>query len=439
MAEGMSAIYILTNRGESLISRIFRNDISVNAVDTFRLHVVVENEVRSPINSTRDATFFHVTCNSLIFMAASKGNPNAAVVFEFLSSMIKTFTEYFGKLTSTNILENSSVCYELIDEMLDFGFPQIVQANKLRAFIKGEEKSKGKEEEQRKTLTQELTGQNTFRPPNLRYKKNQIYIDVIENINLLLSKEGQKLSQDAVGVIQLKTQLSGNPTCKFGFNDSIQLREAGVRGRSPQSGQAASKNSRSEVAIDDVTCHQCVKLHAFEKSRVIQFTPPDGEFDLMNYRVTSNLKMPFNVSAIVNEIGGTKVDYRVSVQSNYNPSVEGKKVVINIPVPPNTAQHKVKVRVGKVNYDPTNNVFRWVIKKFPGRQAYDLTASVSLMSTLNKKTWSRPPISMQFEVPSTASGLRVRFLRVEESKLGYSTIKWVRYLSRAANYQIRIN
>jgi hypothetical protein len=82
---------------------------------------------------------------------------------------------------------------------------------------------------QRTTLTQELTGQNTFRPPDLTYKKNEIYIDVVESINLLLSKEGQKLSEEAVGKIQLRTYLSGTPQCKFGFNDSIQLREAGSR------------------------------------------------------------------------------------------------------------------------------------------------------------------------------------------------------------------
>lgn len=48
---------------------------------------------------------------------------------------------------------------------------------------------------QRSTLTQELTGQNTFRPPDLHYKKNEIYIDVVESINLLLSNDGQKLSE----------------------------------------------------------------------------------------------------------------------------------------------------------------------------------------------------------------------------------------------------
>jgi len=59
--------------------------------------------------------------------------------------------------------------------------------------------------------------------------------------------------------------------------------------------------------------------------------------------------------------------------------------------------------------------------------------------TIEKKQWSRPPISMTFQVPMfTASGLQVRFLKVLEQKQLYETIKWVRYLTQAGNYHFRI-
>lgn len=158
----------------------------------------------------------------------------------------------------------------------------------------------------------------------------------------------------------------------------------------------------------------------------------------MNYRVTSNLRMPFTVSAIVNELGGTRVDYRVRVQSNYSPTVYGTKVVLKIPTPPNTAQQQVRVKMGKVKYDATDNSFHWILKRFPGQTAFDFTASVVLMATVVKKPWSRPPISMEFEVPEMASGLVVRFLKVMEPKLNYEATKWVRYISKAGSYQIRL-
>ena len=45
---------------------------------------------------------------------------------------------------------------------------------------------------------------------------------------------------------------------------------------------------------------------------------------------------------------------------------------------------------------------------------------------------SRPPISMNFEVPFAPSGFKVRYLKVFEPKLNYSdhdVIKWVRLVT----------
>ena len=51
---------------------------------------------------------------------------------------------------------------------------------------------------------------------------------------------------------------------------------------------------------------------------------------------------------------------------------------------------------------------------------------------------TKPPINVIFAVPSfTASGLHVRFLKVYE-KSSYQTVKWVRYMTRSGDYQIRL-
>lgn len=49
---------------------------------------------------------------------------------------------------------------------------------------------------------------------------------------------------------------------------------------------------------------------------------------------------------------------------------------------------------------------------------------------------SRP--QAEFQVPMfTSSGVQVRFLKVYD-KSGYLTKRWVRYITRAGHYQIRI-
>lgn len=37
--------------------------------------------------------------------------------------------------------------------------------------------------------------------------------------------------------------------------------------------------------MEDVKFHQCVRLSRFENDRTISFIPPDGEFELMSYRL----------------------------------------------------------------------------------------------------------------------------------------------------------
>lgn len=43
--------------------------------------------------------------------------------------------------------------------------------------------------------------------------------------------------------------------------------------------------------IDDCSFHPCVRYGRFEKDRVVSFVPPDGQFELMRYRVPDHLQM----------------------------------------------------------------------------------------------------------------------------------------------------
>lgn len=54
-----------------------------------------------------------------------------------------------------------------------------------------------------------------------------------------------------------------------------------------------ASNQDKGITIDDLKFHQCVKLGKFDKERAITFTPPDGQFELMTYRITENINLPF--------------------------------------------------------------------------------------------------------------------------------------------------
>jgi len=48
----------------------------------------------------------------------------------------------------------------------------------------------------------------------------------------------------------------------------------------------SNRKTRSKlVDLDDIKFHQCVRLAKFENERVITFIPPDGDCNLVTYRM----------------------------------------------------------------------------------------------------------------------------------------------------------
>ena len=57
--------------------------------------------------------------------------------------------------------------------------------------------------------------------------KNEVYIDVLESVNLLLSSTGTVLKNEVTGAVQLNTKLTGIPECEFGLNDKLVIDKEG--------------------------------------------------------------------------------------------------------------------------------------------------------------------------------------------------------------------
>jgi len=394
----------------------------------FRIQVVSNNDVRSPIVTLGSTSFFHVRVNNVYVVAITKCNANAALVFEFCYRFTSIAKSYFGKLDEEAVKNNFVLIYELIDEILDFGFPQNSEIDALKMYITTESvKSELAVREDSSKITSQATGNVSWRKAGVKYRKNEAFVDVVETVNLMMSSKGTVLRADVDGVILMRAYLSGEPECKFGLNDKIVL-EKSERG-------TAGDNA---VELDDCQFHQCVRLTKFDVDRTISFIPPDGEFELMKYRCTTNVNLPLRVQPIIIEHGKSRVEYTVSVRTAFGPKLSATDIVLRIPTPLNTTSVDVKCATGKGKYVPEENVIVWKIPRLHGGAECTLTAMADLTATTNRVPWARPPIDVDFQVLMfTASGLLVRFLKVFE-KSNYNSVKWVRYLTKAAgSYQIR--
>lgn len=103
----------------------------------------------------------------------------------------------------------------------------------------------------------------------------------------------------------------------------------------------------------------------FDKERAISFVPPDGTFELMTYRITENINLPFKIMPVVNELG-KKLEVRVKLKSIFDKTIFATNVALKVPSPKNTAIVNCKSTLGRAKYEPDQGGIIWRIKKFQG-------------------------------------------------------------------------
>ena len=433
-----SSIVFINIKGEVLIYRTYKYDVSRQETMEFYRKIISTKESKEmPIRYMNGVSYIFTQEGEIVLLATTKCNINAGLMFEFLYAFIKICKNYFGEFTEEKIRNNFVLIYELLDECMDYGYPQITDTDLLKKFI-----FQGKVKEDQlsqvkltSTLTQ-LTGSVSWREPGISYANNEVYIDIMENINLLISKTGEVIKSEVMGLVGVKALLSGWPECKFGMNDKLQLTKSNVK--------TASSTSKG-ISIEDIRFHQCVKLSDFNKDRTITFIPPDGVFELMTYRVSENVIIPFKIFCNIIESPTPNnpsipqaIDLDLTVKALFDKELFAENVVVKIQIPKNSTNVKSHTNTGKGKHEVDKSSIMWRLKKIFGEKDYKLKCEIPLIPVSEPKPWVRAPISMEFSIPMfTSSGLRVRYFHVVE-KANYKPMKWIRYVTKAGDFQFRI-
>lgn len=291
-AQGISAIYFLDQKGKIIISRDYRGECTQVITDKFQRKVLEQEErLLKPVFTDKDITYIWIKVNNIYMVSVAKGNPNVAMVLTFLYKIRDCFISYFKALEDESLRDNFVITYELLDEMMDHGYPQITEEKVLHEYIKTEANKMVSQKNFMGNL-KKFTGadgggasiQNlnvptaasnavSWRPEGIKYAKNEVFLDVVEKLNLLVSSNGTVLRSEILGAVKMKCNLTGMPELKLGLNDRTLFEMTG-------------KQSRNKlIDLEDVKFHQCVRLNKFDAERLITFVPPDGDFELMSYRV----------------------------------------------------------------------------------------------------------------------------------------------------------
>ncbi|KAI9295896.1 clathrin adaptor, mu subunit [Neoconidiobolus thromboides FSU 785] len=417
-----SAIFVLDLKGKILISRNYRGDIPLSAVEKFMplLLASEEEDNVSPVLSCDGIHYLYIRHNNLYLLAITKKNSNACTILLFLHRLTKVFTEYFKSLEEESIRDNFVIIYELLDEMMDFGYPQTTETKILKEYITQESHKLESEVKVPKAATNAVS----WRAENIKYRKNECFLDVVEQVNLLVNTNGNVLQSEVLGALKVRCYLSGMPELKLGLNDKVMF---GLTGR----------NNSKSVEMEDVKFHQCVRLSKFESDRTISFIPPDGEFELMSYRLNAQVKPLIWCETVIETYTSSKIEYLVKAKAQFKKRSTANNVEIHVPVPNDADTPKFKTTIGSVSYAPEKSAFVWKIKQFQGGRDFVLRASFGLPSVKTEEIDKKRAISVKFEIPYfTTSGIQVRYLKVVE-KSGYQAMPWVRYITQNGDYHLR--
>ncbi|KAF6032525.1 hypothetical protein EB796_009126 [Bugula neritina] len=203
--------------------------------------------------------------------------------------------------------------------------------------------------------------------------------------------------------------------------------------------QTTDRGKSKSVELEDTKFHQCVRLSRFENDRTISFIPPDGEFELMSYRLSTHVKPLIWVESIIERHAHSRVEYMIKAKSQFKRRSTANNVEIIIPVPNDADSPKFRTTVGSCKWVPENSTVIWTIKSFPGGKEFLMRAHFGLPTIDSEDLEGKPPIQVKFEIPYfTVSGIQVRYLKIIE-KSGYQALPWVRYITQNGDYQLRTN
>ncbi|KEG14042.1 AP-4 complex subunit mu [Trypanosoma grayi] len=449
----ISQLFILSPRGDKLVFKDYRQDAPRNADEVFfrkykfwdgANHQAPEGDC-PPFFIEKGVNFCFVKRRELLFVCTSLVNASSSLTVEILLRIVKVIKDYLGVLSEESIRKNFTLVYELLDEMFDVGVPQELNAERLRPYIFNEvvpafnseatstESFFGRlrrGELTDRTRAGDAAGSSIVQASGER--KNEIFIDVVERLNVVFNSAGQVVVSDVDGSIIMKSFLAGSPVLYLNLNEDL------VVGRgSPNRMRYAS------VVLDSVNFHEDADYSSFETERQLSIRPPEGEFTLMNYRLSAEGAQPFRLVHSLELLSTYRAEMTLQIRAEIPASTHGIAVMVRVPLPLACTAAAVEFGIGATeqsyDYKDEEKCVIWSIAKFLGGTEQVCKIRFSTTTPITAATrLDVGPISMQFEIPQySVTGLGIKVLRLEERSSSYNPSRWIRNVALANSYVFR--
>ncbi|KAK4802157.1 hypothetical protein SAY86_000360 [Trapa natans] len=452
----ISQFFILSQRGDNIVFRDYRGEVQKGSTEIFFRKVKFWKEEEQeeaqapPVFHVDGVNYFHVKIAGLLFVATTRVNVSPSLVLELLQRIARVIKDYLGVLSEDSLRKNFVLVYELLDEVVDFGYVQTTSTEVLKSYIFNEPITvdaaripplgpasifmQGSQRMPGTAVTKSVIANE----PGGK-KREEIFVDIIEKISVTFSSSGYILTSEIDGTIQMKSYLTGNPEIRVALNDELNI------GRGGQSiYDYRSSTGSSAVILDDCNFHESVRLDSFDVDRTLSLVPPDGEFPVMNYRMTQEFKPPFRVNALIEEARNLKAEVTIKIRAEFPSNITANSIVVQMPLPKYTSRATFEIEPGAAgqmaDFKEANKKIEWNLKKIVGGSEHTLRAKLTFSQESHGNIMKESgPVNMTFIIPMyNASGLQVKYLQIAKKSSTYNPYRWVRYVTQANSYVARL-
>ncbi|XP_047945013.1 AP-3 complex subunit mu-like isoform X2 [Salvia hispanica] len=267
----MQCIFLLSDSGEVLLEKQLTGHRVDRAIcDWFWDHILTQGESLKlvPVIASPTHYLFQVVREGITFLACTQVEMPPLMAIEFLCRVADVLLNYLDGLNEDVIKDNFVIVYELLDEMIDNGFPLTTEPNILREMIappnivsKVLSVVTGSTSNVSNTLPGATASCVPWRKTDLKHATNEVYVDLVEEMDATINR-----------------------------------------------------------------------LRPWEANQILSFVPPDGQFTLMSYRVKKLKSTPIYVKPQFTSDSGTcRVSVLVGIRNDPGKSIDNIAVQFKLP------------------------------------------------------------------------------------------------------------
>eukprot|EP00158_Paraphelidium_tribonemae_P002224 Partr_v1_DN25212_c0_g1_i1_m16975 putative adaptor-related protein complex 3, mu len=275
-------------------------------------------------------------------------------------------------------------------------------------------------------VPQNVASLTPWRPvDNIRYARNEICIDVMEEVNATIDHRGRLVCAEVVGEIWCNCRLSACP--------QVTIACAGVGGRVLPTGGI------------QYSLHPCVNKKRFAQESILALTPPDGLSKLVDYSVAiaSLDSLPVTLRHQYTR-DGDHLFIQLAVKCGRSSRVDGVTVRHKLPLHGDVvsaASSGLTCNHGSFTLQDRQSVLVWKCGDMQADSVAILSGSIRCddLQQQQPPLINRHPISVEFSLPSAQKSNYGSFdvTKLKILNESYAAFKGIRRQARSGLYQFR--